>query len=88
MFFLTALQQQKCKLSNKVELEKLSLAVLSELEAQIIDYVRDHGRVTISDMVRVSGANRNTIKGNFRRIVKLGFLQQNGIGKSTWYALP
>ena len=88
IFFLRALQQQKRRLAEKVEREKLMMAALPELAAQIVDQVRLHGRVTIGDMIRVSGASRNTLKGHFKRLVRLGHLKQYGERKGTWYGLP
>jgi hypothetical protein len=46
--------------ATKVTQEKLVLAVLPKLAVQILDYARDHSRVTMSDMVRQTGASRNT----------------------------
>jgi Fic family protein len=86
-FFLRALQQQERHLSAKVTQEKLVLAVLPELAVKILDYARDHGRVTIGDMVRSTGASRNTLKEHFRSLVEKKLLLQNGAGKGTWYAL-
>jgi len=44
--------------------------------------------VTIGDMIRVTGASRNTLKEHFRRLVALGHLKQHGTRKGTWYGLP
>lgn len=88
LFFLRALQQQKRRLAAKVEREKIVLAALPELAVQIVDHARQHGRVTIGDMIRVTGASRNTLKEHFRRLVALGHLQQHGARKGTWYGLP
>lgn len=87
-FFLRALQQQKRHLAVKVEREKLVLAALPELSVQIIDHARSHGRVTIGDIIRITGASRNTLKEHFRRLVALGHLVRRGIGKGSWYTLP
>ncbi len=87
MFFMRALQQQKRRLAVKVEREKLVIAALPEIAVQIIDHARQHGRVTIGDMIRVTGTSRNTLKEHFRRLVTQGHLQQHGTGKGTWYAL-
>lgn len=87
LFFLRALQQQKRRLAVKVEQEKLLLATLPELAIKILDYARENGRVTMGDMVRVTGASRNTLKEHFRNLVKKNHLVQHGTGKSTWYAL-
>lgn len=88
LFFLRALQQQKRRLAAKVEREKIVLAALPELAVQIVDHARQHGRVTIGDMIRVTGASRNTLKEHFRRLVALGHLEQHGTRKGTWYGLP
>ena len=88
LFFLRALQQQKRHLAVKVERERLVLAALPELAVQVIDYARQHGRVTMRDMMRSTGASRNTLKDHFRRLVNQGQLQMHGTGKGVWYALP
>lgn len=87
-FFLRALQQQKRILAAKVEQEKLALTTLPELAVAILNYARDHGRVTIGDMVRTTGANRNTLKEHFRSLVQKNLLTQHGTKKGTWYNLP
>ena len=86
--FLRALQQQKRRLATKVEREKIVIAALPELAVLIVDHARQHGRVTIGDMIRLTGASRNTLKEHFRRLVTLGHLKQHGAGKGTWYAIP
>lgn len=86
-FFLRALQQQKSRLATKMEREKLVIAALPELAVQILDQARQHGRVTIGDMIRITGASRNTLKEHFRSLVKKRHLIQHGTGKGSWYAL-
>jgi Fic family protein len=88
MFFLRSLQQQKRRLAVKVEREKSALAVLPELAVKILDYARDHGRVTSRDVVREAGASPNTLKATFTSLVKKGLLERHGGGRSTWYNLP
>ena len=88
LFFLQALAQQKRRLAAKVEREKITLATLPELAAQIIEQARQHGRVTIGEMAKVTGASRNTLKVHFRRLVEQGHLTRYGTGKGSWYALP
>lgn len=88
MFFMRALQHQKRKLTAKVEREKDMLSVLSELAVSIIDYAKDHGRVTTRDMVRETGASTNTLKSTFTSLVEKGYLVRHGGGRSTWYSLP
>jgi len=88
MFFMRALQQQKRRLAAKVEREKNALAALPELAVKILDYVRDHGRVTTRDMVRETGASPNTLKATFGSLVEKGLLVRYGGGRSTWYSQP
>ena len=88
LFFLRALQKQKRNLAAKVERERIVIAALPELAVQIVEYVRQHGRVTIGETVRLTSANRNTLKTHFRRLVELGHLKQYGVRKGTWYGLP
>jgi len=87
IFFMRALQQQKRRLAVKIELEKNALTALPELAVKILDYVRDHGRVTSRDMVREYGASPNTLKRIFTSLVKKGLLVRHGGGRSTWYTL-
>jgi Fic family protein len=86
-FFLRALQQQKRRLARKVEREKIVLAALPELSMRIIEYAREHGRVTISDLVKLTGTSRNTLKQHFRQLVAQGHLVLHGSGRGAWYAL-
>ncbi|WEF22986.1 Fic family protein [Paracoccus sp. S3-43] len=87
-FFLRALQQQMKRLAAKVEREKLVLPSLPELSLRILDHAREHGRVSAGDMIRLTGASRNTLKQQFRQLVDNGHLVRHGGGRTTWYTLP
>jgi predicted HTH transcriptional regulator len=86
-FFLRALSEQVARLEKKVEREKLVLAALPELSLAIIEFAREHGRITISEAVKLTGANRNTLKQHFRSLVESGKLNQHGKGRGVWYGL-
>ena len=86
-FFLRALDEQVARLEKKVEREKLVLAALPELSLAIIEFAREHGRITISAAVKLTGASRNTLKQHFRALVESGQLNQQGKGRGVWYAL-
>ncbi len=88
IFFMRALQQQKRRLAIKVEREERALTELPELAVIVLDYARQHGRVTNRDMVREHGASPNTLKATFRSLVEKGMLVKHGGGRSTWYGLP
>lgn len=87
LFFLRALQQQKERLAKKIERERIILSSLPELSARILDQAREHGRVTLSDMAKLTGANRNTLKKHFRALVEQGHLAMHGKGPGVWYSL-
>ncbi len=87
LFFLRALQQQMKRLAKKVERERIVLSAMPELSVQIVEYAREHGRVTIGDMVTLTGTSRNTLKQHFRQLLEKGHLVMNGSGRGAWYAL-
>jgi Fic family protein len=87
LFFLHALAEQVRRLNKKVEREKLVLAPLPELSLQIVEFAREHGRVTMGDLIRLSGTSRNTLKQHFRALVEQGHLNQHGKGRGVWYEL-
>lgn len=86
-FFLRALAEQVRRLSRKVEREKLVLATLPELSLQIVEFAREHGRITMGDAMRLTGGNRNTLKQHFRALVERGHLGLHGAGRGVWYEL-
>jgi Fic family protein len=85
VFFLRSLAEQVRRLEKKVEREKLVLSVLPELSLQIVEFAREHGRVTIGDAIKLTGASRNTLKQHFRALVERGHLKQHGSGRGVWY---
>lgn len=87
LFFLRALHQQMKRLEKKVEQEHIVLAALPELSLQILEYARDHGRVTVKDMVILTGASRNTLKEHFRKLVENRHLTMMGQGRGVWYRI-
>jgi Fic family protein len=87
VFFLRSLAEQMRRLNKKVEREKLVLAPLPELSLQIVEFTREHGRITMGDAIRLTGGNRNTLKQHFRTLVEQGHLNQHGSGRGVWYEL-
>ena len=86
-FFLRSLAEQVRRLEKKLEREKLVLAVLPELSLRIVEFAREHGRITIGDAIRLTSASRNTLKQHFRNLVERGHLNQYGSGRGVWYEL-
>jgi Fic family protein len=86
-FFLNSLAEQVRRLEKKVQREKIVLAALPDLSLQIVEFAREHGRITIGDAIRLTGASRNTLKQHFRNLVDRGHLNQQGGGRGVWYTL-
>jgi Fic family protein len=85
VYFLRALQQQKRRLEKKIERERIVMGALPELSLQIVDAIKERGRVTIGDIVNLTGANRNTVKKHLASLVEARHIFQHGTGKGTWY---
>ena len=87
VFFLRSLAEQVARLEKKVAREKIVMAALPELSLRIVEFAREHGRVTIGDVIKLTGASRNTLKQHFRALVGRGTLNQHGRGRGVWYDL-
>ncbi len=88
LFFLRALQKQKNHLQVKVDREKIASPDISGLSAEIVTLLHEHGRLTIGEIEKMSGANRNTLKMHVSKLVASKNIARFGQGKATWYALP
>jgi Fic family protein len=87
LFFLRSLAEQVRRLEKKVERERLVLATMPGLSLQVVEFAREHGRVTIGEAIKLTGASRNTLKQHFRALVDRGHLNQHGRGRGVWYDL-
>jgi len=85
-FFLHCLIEQKNSLAEKVKREKL-MSALSEIDEQLLQLARQHGRLTLNSALTLTGANRNTLKLHLKQLVQAGRLQLLGRGRSSWYEL-
>ena len=83
-FFLRSMTQQIENLESKLKYEQLVIDI-PPLSQEILDAVKHRGKVTVREILNITGANRNTIKAHIRQLVKYGLLDQFGKGKGTWY---
>ena len=58
------------------------LAILSARSGDIIA-----AEDALADAVKLTEANRNTLKQHFRNLVARGHLDQHGSGRGVWYGL-
>lgn len=85
-FILECLTKQKNVLSKKIEKEQ-GLKELSKLSTQILIALKDHGKLSLAQIVNIVGANRNTVKVHVFNLVKENKIKKEGIGKGTTYFL-
>jgi Fic family protein len=86
LFFLGALKTQKKVLTEKIKKEKIFIK-LSRLSRQILELVKDHGELSISEIESITKANRNTLKKKLSELVKNKYLLTQGRGKGTRYII-
>ncbi|MBK2125465.1 winged helix-turn-helix transcriptional regulator [Fangia hongkongensis] len=71
----------------KIEKEQMLLQTLPETSLMIIEHIKAHGRVTLSEMVTFTGINRNTLKKHFQKLVSMKQISQHGKGRGVWYSI-
>lgn len=86
-YFLTALKRQKDRLEKKIERERILLGDLPELSVQILELCRERGRVTVSEISKITGISRNTVKDHVAALTDMSHLVRHGAGRGTWYSL-
>ncbi len=87
-FFLRCLKKQKDNLAQKIEQESTTDEVdLPLLSVQVLELLTSHRRLTIAQMVELSGANQNTLKVRLRELVNAGRIKRHGLARATWYSL-
>lgn len=92
-FFLRCLKKQKANLAKKVDRVKVeqkkaaSDTSLPLLSVQVLKLLHKRERLTIAQMVELTGANQNTLKVRLRELVEGGRIQRHGKALATWYSL-
>lgn len=87
VFFFRALQQQMWRLKKKIEHEHMLITQLPALSLQILEYTREHGRATVSELVTLTGVSRNTIRKYLYNLVASNYLELVGRGRGSWYKI-
>lgn len=85
---LLLLRAGKANLAIKVEQEKTaSDSSLPLLSVQVLKLLEEHERLTIAQIVEITGANQNTLKVRLRELVNEGRIQRHGKARATWYSI-
>ncbi len=85
-FFVKLLDRHREKVDLKIALEQRTHA-FPPLQQAILEAVREHGTVGAGLLLEATGANRNTLKDNLRKLVDHGVLQKHGERRGTLYRL-
>lgn len=85
-FSLEMLDRQREHVEKKIALER-EVRDYPPLQRAILETAREHGSVDAALLLRATGANRNTLKDNLRRLVHDGVLNKTGERRGTRYRL-
>jgi len=85
-FFIESLRALTMRLQAKIDLETRARE-LPPLQRAILDTIRENGTGAASLLMAKTGANRNTLKDNLRRLVDRGLLERIGSKRGTIYRL-
>ncbi len=85
-FFLKCLQKQKRNLELKLESEML-LQQLPTLSAQIVEILKSRGASAVADLVKITQANRNTLKLHLKNLVNQKYIVAEGVRRGTRYRI-
>lgn len=87
IFFLRCLKKQRDNLSDKLQREHILAPALPPLAVTILKLLREHKRLTISELEQLTGANKNTLKVRLRELTQSQQIAKQGQARATWYAL-
>ncbi len=87
LFFLKSLKKQKDNLEKKVKAEKILQENFGELHLEILKVLKNHNRLAVSEIQRLSGANRNTLKVKLRELVEMKKIKTFGKGRGVVYEI-
>ena len=73
------------KLFNFYQDNELHLGVTDG--QRFVDVNRCGYPVTMMDVIKLTGASRNTLKQHFRNLTERNHLEQHGSGRGVWYRL-
>jgi len=85
-FYVESLRALTMRLQAKIDLETRARE-LPPLQRAILDTIRENGTGAASLLMATTGANRNTLKDNLRRLVERGLLERIGSKRGTIYRL-
>lgn len=86
-FFLGLLATQKETLHVRLYEKEPELTNLPKLSARIMKLFKEHQRLQMKEIIKLTNGRRATIKLRLQELLDGGYLVRHGAGRSTWYAL-
>ncbi|MGV3659163.1 MAG: Fic family protein [Prosthecobacter sp.] len=85
LFFLRCLVRQKDNLNIKIQIEQKRVESSSPLGASVLRMLDDAERVTPAEVIKATGASRNTLKVRMAELVDAGLIIRHGKGRGVYY---
>ena len=87
IFFLKSLKKQKDNLEKKIKAEKILQENFDKLHLQILEILKNHNSLSVSDIQKLSGANYNTLKVKLKNLVQMKKIVSVGKGRGVVYQI-
>jgi Fic family protein len=87
IFFLKSLKKQKDNLEKKIKAEKILQENFDKLHLQILEILKNHNSLSVSDIQKLSGANYNTLKVKLKDLVQMKKIVSVGKGRGVVYQI-
>jgi Fic family protein len=85
LFFLKSLKKQKDNLEKKVKAEKILQENFDSLHLEVLKILKNHKRLAVSDIQRLTKANRSTLKLKLQNLVAMKKIKSFGKGRGVVY---
>lgn len=85
LFFLKSLRKQKDNLEKKIKSEKILQENFGELHLEILKILKNHKQLAISDIQRLTKANRSTLKVKLRELLEMKKIKTFGKKRGVVY---
>ena len=87
LYFLQRLVTQKRGLQEKIEREQTLQLHVSDYAARLLNLIEEHGKISLSELVHLTGFNKNTTKKHVQELVKKQQVIMHGKARATWYTV-
>ena len=85
MFFLKSLKKQKDNLEKKIKAEKILQENFDDLHLKVLKILKNHKKLAVSDIQKLTGVNRSTLKVKLRNLVAMKKVKSFGRGRAVVY---